>query len=219
MPQNNNPNLISQIFMNKANEQFNKIKKLNLSKNLSVNNIKELINMVEHAEKYFKYALFTGCNNATYALTQLYDFIFTEYPNSQSHDLGKKILRDELVLLGQKFEIIECQQMNLIFSPPKTSESEINIFYDAIQKTQKHFSNKKLVDNPETNDEIINYYLKSFEAISEKQHVNNNYNPDDGWSYPTHTHWENGNKVCLYEVDGQAFELTLVNNESSFFGM
>ena len=103
--------------------------------------------------------------------------------------------------------------MNLIFNPPTTSESEINIFYDAICRTREHFSNKKLVDNSETNDEIINYYLKSFEAISEKQHVNNNYNPDDGWSYPTHTHWKNGNKVCLYEVDGQTFEVTLVGNE------
>ncbi|HJD65006.1 MAG TPA: hypothetical protein LFW10_02480 [Rickettsia endosymbiont of Diachasma alloeum] len=37
MPQNNNPNPISQEFMNKANEQFGKIKELNLSKNPSVN--------------------------------------------------------------------------------------------------------------------------------------------------------------------------------------
>ncbi|HJD61492.1 MAG TPA: hypothetical protein LFV90_05015 [Rickettsia endosymbiont of Columbicola hoogstraali] len=62
--------------------------------------------------------------------------------------------------------------MNLIFNPPTTSKSEINISYDAICRTQEYFSNKKLVDNPETNDEIINYYLKSFEAISEKQYFN-----------------------------------------------
>ncbi|WP_419235477.1 hypothetical protein [Rickettsia endosymbiont of Nabis limbatus] len=99
--------------------------------------------MVEHAEKYFKYALFTGCNNATYALTQLYDFIFTKYLDSQNQDLQKKILRDDLVLLGQKFEVIECKQMNLIFNPPKTSESEINIFYDAICRTREYFSNQE----------------------------------------------------------------------------
>ncbi|HJD63146.1 MAG TPA: hypothetical protein LFW14_06325 [Rickettsia endosymbiont of Degeeriella rufa] len=62
--------------------------------------------------------------------------------------------------------------MNLIFNPPTTSKSEINISYDAICRTQEYFSNKKLVDNPEINDEIINYYLKSFEAISEKQYFN-----------------------------------------------
>lgn len=169
--------------------------------------------MSEHAEKYFKYALFTGCDNAAYELIQLYDFIFIKDSGSQSHDLEKKIFHDDLVLLGPKFGITECQQMDLIFNPPTTNESEINISYDAICRTREYFSNKKLVDNPETNDEIINYYLKSFEAISEKQHVNNNYNPDDGWSYPTHTHWENGNKVCLYEVDGQTFEVTLVGNE------
>ncbi|ABE04864.1 hypothetical protein A3306_06365 [Rickettsia bellii] len=213
MPQNNNPNLISQIFMNKANEQFNKIKKLNFSTTPSIDDIKKLKAMSEHAEKYFKYALFTGCDNAAYELIQLYDFIFIKDSGSQSHDLEKKIFHDDLVLLGPKFGITECQQMDLIFNPPTTNESEINISYDAICRTREYFSNKKLVDNPETNDEIINYYLKSFEAISEKQHVNNNYNPDDGWSYPTHTHWENGNKVCLYEVDGQTFEVTLVGNE------
>ncbi len=44
MPQNNNPNLISQIFMNKANdnEQFNKIKKLNFSTTPNIDDIKEL---------------------------------------------------------------------------------------------------------------------------------------------------------------------------------
>ncbi|HJD61493.1 MAG TPA: hypothetical protein LFV90_05020 [Rickettsia endosymbiont of Columbicola hoogstraali] len=57
MPKNDNsqtnPNPISQIFMNKANEQFSKIKKLNFSPTPSIDDIKKLKAMSEYAEKYF----------------------------------------------------------------------------------------------------------------------------------------------------------------------
>ena len=211
-------NPIAQEFIKEANEQFNEIKKNCLTNNL------EVLKAINNIENNLNCALYTGDNNACYKLAELYDFEFEKCPKPQNLDLPKKELRDEMVLIGRKLGIDECNKMNLIFNPPKST----NIVDMAIQTVQEYFSDKELTNNPQTKKNIMERYYQALDETSEKQHfysikkimgvplklednktlINDNCTPLNG-----------NNKICVYDIgDDKKIHLELINNEVTPIG-
>ncbi|MEY4463230.1 MAG: hypothetical protein RLZZ81_201 [Pseudomonadota bacterium] len=107
MPQENN-NSKSQAFLANAYKQLKEFK------NLSSDNIRTLTQDFLKIEKAFKCALFTGNNNASEGLVELYDEVIKKMPNYELQNINITQFRDIMVLVGRELENEKCINTSLL---------------------------------------------------------------------------------------------------------
>ncbi|HJD60217.1 MAG TPA: hypothetical protein LFW20_06205 [Rickettsia endosymbiont of Omalisus fontisbellaquei] len=171
MPQeNNDSSYVSQAFLQNAYEQLKEFK------NLSSDNIRTLTQDFLKIEKAFKCALFTGNNNASEGLVELYDEVIKKIPDYELQNINITQFRDIMVLVGRELENEKCINTSLLSGDinAKFLKPSVVTHVKTIEICQKQNSNNPFAVNEDKIIKEFNLTLNNFPYI----YVPENYSKD-----------------------------------------